>query len=214
MGSPEYNTAYGAKLTDGIAAKELNFSNNSWFFFQKGKNASADGVGTVTVDLGGYYDFSKARVHLANVGTNMGIYAPKSVKLYGSLDGSEYGLLGEFATDDSDTIVYWSEISSSEEGVTVKYVRFEFTVNSSSIGTYLNEIEFYGTESDYTPEESIEGDVNGDGCLDMFDYMLVKTHHFKKYTLSEEEFKKADVCKDGAIDVFDYMMLKSLCLNQ
>lgn len=210
MGSPEYGTAYGADLTDGVAAKELNFSDNSWFFFQKGQNASAAGVGTVTVDLGGYYSFDKARVHLGNAGAGMMIYAPQSVKLYGSLDGESYDLIGEFNVDDTDTIAYWSEFTPATDAIIpIRYVKFEFTVNSSSLGTYVNEIEVYGNEYDYTPNAGIYGDVNGDGRLDMYDYLLVKSHYFGKYVLTADEFERADLYPDEKIDMYDYMAVKA-----
>ncbi len=216
MGAPEYNTAYGALLTDGVAAKRFNASDNSWFFFQKGKNASIAGVGTVTIDLGGYYDVTKARVHLANAGGSMGIYAPESIKLYGSLDGEKYDLIGEFALDQSDTIVYWSEFSpSTDANITVKYVRFDFTANTSSLGCYVNELELYGSESDYTPDpdippvEYLAGDVNADGVVDMFDYLIVKGIYFEKYDYTEDEFKRADCNSDGVVDMFDYLEVKT-----
>ena len=209
MGAPEYGTSYGALLTDGKAATALNYGDDSWFFFQKGKNASADGVGTVTVELDGYYDITKARVHLANSGAAMLTYAPQYVKLYASLDGESYDEVGSFNIDSTDTIVYWSELNASE-AVTAKYIKFEFKINASSLGMFVNELEVYGSESDYSPEpEYAYGDVNGSGKFDMFDYMAVKSYCLGKSSLDEAAQKRADVNSDGKINMFDYLALKS-----
>ena len=209
MGAPEYGTSYGALLTDGKASNALNYGDDSWFFFQKGKNASSDGVGTVTLELDGYYDISKARVHLANSGAAMLTYAPQYVKLYASLDGESYDEVGSFNIDSTDTIVYWSELNASE-AVTAKYIKFEFKINASSLGMFVNELEVYGSESDYSPEpEYAYGDVNGSGKFDMFDYMAVKSYCLGKSSLDEAAQKRADVNSDGKINMFDYLALKS-----
>jgi hypothetical protein len=208
--SEEWHVDYSALLTDGKAASAFSSSDGSWFFLQKGVNSSSAGVGTVTVDLGDYYDIEKARIHLANQGAGMYIYAPQYVKLYGSLDGIEYKLLGSFPIDESDTIIYWSELTL-DAPETVKYLRYEIAANASSLGAYLNEIEAYGTKSDYT--DAIEGDVNDDGVVDLFDYIAVKSHYFESSMLSDEELARADIVKDGEIDIFDYMQLKRLCLG-
>lgn len=207
----QWNVDYSALLTDGIASNSFNSSNGSWFFFQKGKNATSAGVGSITVDLGGYYDIDKARIHLANAGASMYIYHAQSVKLYGSLDGSEYNLLGEFPIDESDISIYWSELKL-DEAVTVKYLKYEITANGDSIGAYVNEIEAYGSKSDYTPYEN--GDVNADGFVDIFDYMAIKAHCLDRTILTEDELKRSDLNEDGFVDVFDYLQLKSICMQK
>ena len=52
------------------------------------------------------------------------------------------------------------------------------------------------------------GDVNNDGNIDQFDYILVKRHYFSTRTLTAEEKARADVNGDGVIDQFDYVLIK------
>ncbi len=52
------------------------------------------------------------------------------------------------------------------------------------------------------------GDVDGNGEIDQFDYLLVKRAYFNTYDLTEDEQKRADVNSDNTVDQFDYMMIK------
>ena len=52
------------------------------------------------------------------------------------------------------------------------------------------------------------GDVNADGAIDQFDYILVKRHYFETRYLTDDELTRADVNSDGAIDQFDYILIK------
>jgi hypothetical protein len=63
-------------------------------------------------------------------------------------------------------------------------------------------------------EEAFEkGDVNGDGKVNMFDYMMVKSHYFEKTVLPEDQFARADVNGDGKINMFDYAVIRSLVMS-
>ena len=57
------------------------------------------------------------------------------------------------------------------------------------------------------------GDVNGDGKINMFDYMLVKSIYFSKYTPNASEFERADINADGKVNMFDYVLVKNVCMN-
>ncbi len=59
-------------------------------------------------------------------------------------------------------------------------------------------------------EAYIAGDVNGDGTVDAFDYLIVKGIYFEKYNATEEELVRADVYDDNVIDMFDYLMVKTI----
>ena len=61
------------------------------------------------------------------------------------------------------------------------------------------------------PEEPMKtqgGDVNNDGAIDQFDYILVKRHYFETRLLTDDELTRADINIDGAIDQFDYILIK------
>ena len=57
-----------------------------------------------------------------------------------------------------------------------------------------------------TPEYML-GDVNNDGKIDQYDYILVKRHYFETRTLTADEFSRADVNGDTKVDQFDYILI-------
>ena len=57
-------------------------------------------------------------------------------------------------------------------------------------------------------------DINGDGSLNMFDYMMLKSICLNKITPSEEQYARADVNGDGRVNMFDYMAVKTMVLEQ
>ena len=52
------------------------------------------------------------------------------------------------------------------------------------------------------------GDVNGDGEIDQYDYILVKRHFFETLKLDSSQLIRADVNMDGCVDQYDYLLLK------
>lgn len=57
------------------------------------------------------------------------------------------------------------------------------------------------------------GDVNGDGRINVADYMLVKRSVLRTYTLNEEQKSSADVNGDGRINIADYTLLKRFVMG-
>lgn len=57
------------------------------------------------------------------------------------------------------------------------------------------------------------GDVNADGNVDMFDYLVIKNIYFQYYTPNAGEFERADIDNSGEIDLFDYMAVKTCCFQ-
>ncbi len=51
------------------------------------------------------------------------------------------------------------------------------------------------------------GDVNNDGAIDQYDYILVKRHYFETRTLTADEMSRANVNKDAVVDQFDYILI-------
>ncbi|MBO5914006.1 MAG: hypothetical protein J6Q72_01535 [Clostridia bacterium] len=59
-------------------------------------------------------------------------------------------------------------------------------------------------------EDTVEialGDVNMDGKIDQYDYVLVKRAYFNTYTLSEAQAAVADATGDGKVDTYDYLLI-------
>ncbi len=59
----------------------------------------------------------------------------------------------------------------------------------------------------YLSDSNGLGDVNSDGAIDQYDYILVKRHYFETRYLTEEEMALADVNADGEVDQFDYILI-------
>ncbi|MBO5785701.1 MAG: family 20 glycosylhydrolase [Clostridia bacterium] len=51
------------------------------------------------------------------------------------------------------------------------------------------------------------GDINGNGTIDQYDYILVKRHHFETRKLTEDELLRADVNRDGTVNTYDYLLI-------
>ena len=59
----------------------------------------------------------------------------------------------------------------------------------------------------------VKGDVNGDGEVDIIDYLSVKRHVLGTIVLKAAEQQRADVNGDGEIDVIDYTIVKRIALG-
>ncbi|MBQ1206018.1 MAG: hypothetical protein IIX67_02325 [Clostridia bacterium] len=60
-----------------------------------------------------------------------------------------------------------------------------------------------------TPEDQpVLGDLNGNGRIDKYDYILVKRIVMGTVTVDESLLPLADVNKDGKVDTYDYILLK------
>lgn len=144
MGSAEYNTSYGAKLTDGVVSDSFNMGNDSWYaFFSGGDHPNAPNQkGEVIIDLEEEYVISKVKAHLANV-SNMGVGAPASVKVSASSDNKDFVEIATLTTQSAADAIYWTEAAVTNE-VVARYVKFEFTLNGAF--AYVNELEVYGAK--------------------------------------------------------------------
>ncbi|MBO5767181.1 MAG: dockerin type I repeat-containing protein [Clostridia bacterium] len=59
----------------------------------------------------------------------------------------------------------------------------------------------------YLTEWSGLGDVNNDGTINQYDYLLVKRDYFGTRIMTDEEAARADVNSDGKIDAYDYLLI-------
>ncbi len=62
--------------------------------------------------------------------------------------------------------------------------------------------------------EQLKGDVNGDGSVNMFDYVYVKSAYFEIFTPPEANYALCDINGDGKVNMFDYVQIKSLVLSE
>lgn len=52
------------------------------------------------------------------------------------------------------------------------------------------------------------GDLNGNGEIDKFDYIVIKRHCMKTISLNEEQLLRGDINQNGEIEKFDYILVK------
>ena len=62
-------------------------------------------------------------------------------------------------------------------------------------------------DPDPNPDEYTLGDVNNDGAINQYDYILVKRHYFGTRILNDAEMKPADVNNDKKVDQYDYILI-------
>ena len=90
-------------------------------------------------------------------------------------------------------------------------------VSTSTPGSYWYDDAYVCTsyfapysEGTVTPPPVVKGqlgDVNNDGSIDQYDYLLVKRHYFETRYLTSDEMGRGDVNKDGTVNQFDYILI-------
>lgn len=65
-----------------------------------------------------------------------------------------------------------------------------------------------------TPTEQITGDINNDGIVDAFDYILICRYVNNQITLEPQQIKNADVLKDGNVGFSDATVLRKYILGE
>ncbi len=142
------------------------------------------------------YAVWKVNTYTITYNANGGTGAPSSQK-------KDYGksitLSTEIPTRSGYTFLGWSA-SSSATSATYQ-PGSDFTSNAT---TTLYAVWQKDASSGYA-----EGDVNGDGKVNMFDYAVVKSYYLGKASLTVDQIDRADVNGDGKINMFDYVALKS-----
>lgn len=216
IGYGENHATYTTSLTDGAASPGLSYGPDEWFGFWS-KNTQND-VGTVTIDLGDDYVIDYVSVHTYFGNTGDGVVTPASMKVEISSDGTNYTALGEVSYDKpaqaSGFTTEWVNFAG-EASVTCRYVKL--TVVKQGAFAFLNEIGVYGVpvkgeDPDPTPVGKL-GDVDGNGKVESYDYMLLKRHILGSFKLTEEGFALADINQDGKVEAPDYMLLKRAILG-
>ncbi len=74
-------------------------------------------------------------------------------------------------------------------------------------------ITLKGAEEPPVEPDILLGDVNQDGVIDMFDYLLVKSFYFEVAVPTADEALRADINEDDVIDMFDYLEVKTAYFN-
>ena len=87
----------------------------------------------------------------------------------------------------------------------IVYYLYGSDYNAEKIGSF--EITF-----SEAPAE-VPYDINGDGKVNMFDYIALKSHVLGKTLLDSDKLAHADANGDGKVNMFDYLTVKSACIK-
>lgn len=102
-----------------------------------------------------------------------------------------------------DTIV----ATESQNGAYGYAIKLGKQVMTNSDAIWVFECNENVVSVDYKSDYG-NGDINADGKVDPYDYILAKRMHFKTYLPYDEELGYADVNRDGNVDVYDYILIK------
>ncbi len=202
---------YTANLTDGNAATTISYDEKWFTFYNNGSDNSVinapGGIGSIIINLEDIYDITSVKVNTIDLQGDSGIRGPKSMKVYLSDDGESWGNAIALTIPTSEKGVSYA-IEGAINGK-AQYVKLEVELNG--IFAFFNEIEVYGkevqsTDPDPDPEYTL-GDVNADGAINQYDYILVKRHYFGTRILNDAEMKPADVNSDTKVDQYDYILI-------
>lgn len=94
---------------------------------------------------------------------------------------------------------YWSQV----------FVSVNNEIPGQKLVTREDLINKYGDTSNSNESDSqLQGDVNCDGKVNSYDYIVLANHFFSNTELNESQINNADVMQDGQINIADVIVLK------
>ncbi len=216
-GHQSYDIFVSSDFVDGINCYEI--SNDSFSTYEE----------ATVVQM---YEFDLFQVYL-EAGQTLTV-TPSEELFYGEMDidgavyvdengdyvytATEDGYVYVYAQDDADYDITFTAIISDS----VVYIPVEGADKSVFIPEEAGKYVCYITYDDgyvlttdsveLDPENfsTVDGDVNGDGKFNMFDYVMVKAICLGNGSYTELDLYRADYNNDGKVNLFDYVSLKSL----
>ena len=183
--------------------------------FYSGWNRTSTGYVEVTIDLKETKKSNLYKIYAA--AGHWGVSAPTKISVAVSDDGVSFSDPVAASTklekyrdggiiDGSQSTMY-TITATAEYTQNARYVRFR--ISGSCV--WIDEVEVIYNET-LSEEKPVEptytlGDVNDDGVVNQYDYILVKRHYFGTRVLSETEIKPADVNGDNKVDQYDYILI-------
>ncbi len=70
-----------------------------------------------------------------------------------------------------------------------------------------DKIELVVNKIGISPEIIIKGDVNSNGKVDQYDYILASRSYFGTFELNSAQFERADIDGNGVINQYDYILI-------
>ncbi len=72
---------------------------------------------------------------------------------------------------------------------------------------------FHDDSSEEPSPELVRGDVDGNGEVEVLDYIIVKRHVMQTYVLTGDQFTAADLDNNGSISSADYIIVKRIYMG-
>ncbi len=153
--APQAIRGYTASLTDGVVADSFEPGSSDWYgLFWNGEAVDAnchDRYEYITIDLGGYYDLNKIRIHTAIDNLDYSVALPYDVKGLIPVNSSTKESI--FSTTEIQYVQGESSLWLEADVKTItRYVMISIPKPDGYHWIMLDEIEIYGKESDYVPD--------------------------------------------------------------
>ncbi len=214
-GSGNAHNDDGLRLVDGIKG-----GTDPGTSFYSGWNKTESGVLEITIDLGSAKDSNVYRLYAA--GGFWGISVPAKMSVAVSDDAINFSeelavctkaeKLHDGKVIDGSQSVMYTFTAISDTVNTARYIRFTVTPSGGNSFIWVDEAEVLRNPAEDKPvvpePEYTLGDVNDDGAINQYDYLLVKRHYFGTRYLTDNEMLPADVNSDGAVNQYDYILIK------
>ena len=111
-------------------------------------------------------------------------------------------------TEGDYIIFYNGKAMMAEKSANYPYLK------PSSVNPTGDKITIKGSTESISYIIAIRGDNNGDGVIDLKDFVLCQSHILKKMTLADEKFIASDVNYDGVVDLKDFVLIQSHILKK
>ncbi len=207
-GADRYPDEKGKSMTDGnVAPDDADYSNAAYMgFYVKNQDYINQKYFHITFDLGRTCDLWRFTTHYASSITAnhiAGVQEPANVSVYISSDNKNWKYVdGEDPVDTTDAGSASTDIILKFP-VSARYVQFRYTAKNTFV--MVSEAAVYGfpVAADY-----MLGDVNGNGEIEKYDYILIKRSVLGTIDLSEDQLMAADINKKDGVEKYDYILIK------
>jgi len=147
---------------------------------------------------------SNSSIKAKLVSSNGKTYVEFSVNLseFGGNNGFDYYVCVSNTKNENICLFYPSVPAGADEASRINNLPYKNWYESGEATADVNALKLV------TVSTGKLGDINNDGSIDQYDYILAKRVHFNTYTPSASEKKRGDVNKDNRNDQYDYILIK------
>ncbi len=208
-GKDKYPDENGKSMTDGKVAPDNSYYSNSAYmgFYYKNQDYINQKYFHITFDLGRTYDLWRFTTDYASSSTEnfaAGVQEPANVSVYISSDNKNWTYVdGENPVDTTDKGRASTDIILNFP-VSARYVQFRYTAKKTFV--MVSETAVYGFPPD--GEDYLIGDINNNGEVEKYDYILVKRSVMGTVDLDDLQKQAADVNRKDGVEKYDYILIK------